>query len=167
MISPMKTKILAAIFCLALPLHAFAGWVGPKVVVSGTWGNGDDQFTLFHDDMGDSCPEYFNVSKSGHIIISSDKMQLFDPKGSFIRIIPPPMPNPEEWVIKPLFVGNNIIIPSKKLYILNYFGELNSEIEINHKINWSGVIEENLYVIQNEPYKMFVYSSSGKLLTYA
>jgi hypothetical protein len=82
----MKTKILAAIFCLVLPLPAFAGWVGPKVVVSGTWGKGPGQFGLLKGDSGDSFPRTFGISSNGKVAIGdsvNNKIIIFNNNGSF------------------------------------------------------------------------------------
>ena len=88
--SPMKTKILAAIFCLALPLPAFAGWVGPKVVVSGTWGNGPGQFGIEREEGMSVIPNRIYLLKSEYLIIGdflNGRRKIYDQTKKLKKIV--------------------------------------------------------------------------------
>jgi hypothetical protein len=172
--SPMKTKILAAIFCLALPLPAFAGWVGPKVVVSGTWGNGPNQFGIEHWDYDDKYPELLAISSSGKMIIGDElnkRIQIFSNLGAFERIItsanvPQKHQDTKWWPLSLLVCDDSKIISEIEEYTQIY--SLSGALEHSFNNIEGGVIQflNDCSFITNDPSikKYFQYSPIGTLI---
>lgn len=66
----MNMVFLALLMILALVTSVEASWNRPVVVVSGTWGEGDQSFGLQHGDSFDEGPASFCVTKDNSIAVA-------------------------------------------------------------------------------------------------
>src|SRR5574341_100774 len=75
----MKKLQLLLLFGLIAhnPAPVHAGWSGPGVVASGTWGNAEKQFTVESTDMGDIYPTEFFVLDDGTVVIEDGKLKVY------------------------------------------------------------------------------------------
>jgi len=148
--------------------EAFGIWEGPTEVIIAEWGIGEKQFGFEHGDTYDLFPTIFDISKEGLIVVTdglNGRFKVFNPNGTFLRNIVPPVENPKKWVVEPKFIDSTIMLALNKYFFFSTSGEvLTSFVGPRKKKYWGGY-NGKLYIEQIDPiYKWFVYSSTGELL---
>ncbi len=81
-----KLLPLTFFFVMFVPSIVFARWTGPEVAASGTWGKGDNQFTVESTDMGEIYPTEFFVLDDGTVVIEDGKLKIYR-NGQFTRAL--------------------------------------------------------------------------------
>lgn len=85
----MLKKIITVFFIiLLLPTIAFARWQGPKVIVTGTWGKGFDQFGYQRGDSAEYFPQDLSALADGRIVVIDEvnaRWILYGQNGEYIK----------------------------------------------------------------------------------
>ncbi len=174
MMKTIKVYGLSAMCWLVLSVNsAYAEWGNAVVVVSGGWGSADSEFDL---SIGDSVIDYpllTDVSSAGEMAISdkwNGRVKTYRADGSLRNILVPPVDKPKMWTYKPLFIGNNVVIPIRNYYFYSPNAELVAQPEspslnIAGKAIYRGEIDGNLYVAVGKPSERWMtFSATGELL---
>ncbi len=80
----LRRSVLMVLVLLALPSFCLAGWIGPKEVVKGEWGDLKGQFGIKSGDSDELFPTEFCVTSSGYIAIADEvnaRIQVFKGDG--------------------------------------------------------------------------------------
>jgi hypothetical protein len=178
-------KNIVTIFILLLPHVAFAGWDGPKIIVTGTWGSKLEQFHMYEEASGEDIPQKFamdfSVDKDGNIVIpdlENRRIVIYDKAGHLIKVLTKPVQLPaldekNGWPgsLESYEGGNSIVIPcryekkeksggtgpSRKCF-LDYNGKILAEVPMAY----TGPIQTG-YILRTKD-RSYLYSPTGKML---
>lgn len=165
---------------LLLPNVALARWQGPKVVLTGTWGNESGQFDIYYGESADYFPQKFFVDKLGNVIIPDDgnkRIAIYDKNGRLKKLLTKPSELPAEdnmygWPgdIISCEDGNSIVIfcryekmsngvnPYKNCF-LDYDGKILAEVPKEYYV----VPAQYGYILTTKD-RSFHYSPAGKMI---
>ena len=71
--------------------YSYAGWQGPSVILTGTWGNGDTTFGIEYGDMGTTFPSLVAVLFNGKIVILdeiNERQIVYNNDGTLFKVVP-------------------------------------------------------------------------------
>jgi hypothetical protein len=156
-------------FCgLTVNLSTSAQWIGPNVVLSGSWGGANGQFEINYGDSETDYPLITDVSKDGEIAISdafNGRIEVYSSKGDLLWTITPPVDNLVGWFMTPKFVGGNLVIPIYNYYFYSSDGKLLTSVVSPGQSIFKGSVNGNLYVAVIKPNLHWVeYSPEASLL---
>lgn len=151
---------------------AYAAWVGPSEMLSGEWGDGENQFAIERGDTEDYYPLLTDVSIQNDIAISDDlnsRVKIYSASGLLIRNITPPIAEASDFVLEGKFIGVNVVIPADKYYFYSSSGAISNQQNIPGRTDYFREHNGQLYVeVESPENKWLVYSPDGTLLnTYA
>jgi len=169
----LRRSVMMVLVMLVLPSFCLAGWVGPKEVVKGKWGNKPGEFGRESVDLWETFPTNYCLTSSGNIIIADElnaRIEVFNNDGTLHSVFGPKMISSDDWKSQwPLTMGcfSNSIYTGFGRYRQVY------NLEGGLIYNWVNIFGNFVGVTSNDSFITFVpidktynkYSFEANLIT--
>jgi hypothetical protein len=86
-----KLFLITTMFTFLMFSEAFSAWEGPKEIVGGSWGQGDQEFGLDQGDTSDSGPLLTVILADSKIVMSdqvNEREVIYDNNGTLLKVVP-------------------------------------------------------------------------------
>ena len=170
----LRRTVLMVLVMFALPSFCLAGWVGPKEVVKGKWGNKPGEFGVVYGDTEDNWPDSFCISSNGLIVVSdqvNQRIEVFKNDGTVSAILKPVFSEEQKSVIGSYPWPLRMVCLNDQIYaefnIIKQIYELNGKLTYNLSNIVGDIISQTKdggFVTIDKGHVYYKYQNDGRII---